>query len=191
MSRPITGEPTHTTDSGATSPGSQPLTSTVTPQLISDANVTWSDHLLANNADQLNNYSAQNPTIAAPYSPVETLINDALERFGNMSVDSIDSNIRRIMLKYANRIVEDVRRHPYTSTPDLDYYVSLQDTRPIPDEIMISGLAYYYAKWQNSLKSKDLFGDYTVSLNSILYQRKYGSGKIQMNTVDKDTAGIE
>lgn len=186
MTKPTTGEPTHTDDTGKERPGSQSLTATVTPAVIDSANAAWDEHYA--DSKVRNQYSAQNPHIAEPYSPLESLITDAFERFGNMDAQSIDNNIKRIMLRYANKIVEDIRIHPYASLPDLDYYTDLQQTRPIPDEIMISGLTFHYAKWQDSAKAKTFFAEYGQALNQILYQRKYGSGKIQMNTVDKPSA---
>lgn len=184
MSRPETGEPTHD-DNGKERPGSQPLDSTVTPAVVSQADAAWKEHYA--DSKQRNAYSAQNPQTSEPYSPLETLITDAFERFGNMDASSMDSGLKRILLRFANRIIEDIRIHPYASLPDLDYYIDLQQTRPIPDEIMISGLAFHYAKWQDSSKARTLFAEYSQILNQILYQRKFGSGKIQMNTVDKPT----
>ena len=185
MTKPITGEPTYEDENGVTHPGSQSPSGVVTPSVIANADALWADHNASSKV--MNNYSAQNPHIAEPFSPLEVLITDGFERFGNMDASSMDSNIKRIMLRYANKIVEDVRIHPYASSPNLDYYTDLQQTRPIPDEIMISGLAYHYAKWQDSAKAKTFFAEYGQILNQILYQRKYGSGKIQMNTVDKPT----
>lgn len=179
MTKPITGEPTCKDDNGVSRPGSQSLTGVVTPVVVAQAEAAWADHYADSNVR--NNYSGQNPHISEPYSPLETLITDAFERFGNMDASSMDGNIKRIMLRYANKIVEDIRVHPYASLPDLDYYTDLQQRRPIPDEIMISGLAYHYAKWQDSSKAKTFFAEYGQILNQILYQRKFGSGKIQMN----------
>jgi len=183
MAEPTTGEPTHTDDTGVERPGSQSLTETITPAVVDSANALWKDHYASSKLR--NGQSAQNPQVSTPYSPLENLITDAFERFGNMEAQSVDSNVKRIMLRYANKIVEDVRIHPYASLPDLDYYTSLQETRPIPDEIMISGLVYHYAKWMDSSKARTFFAEYGQALNQILYQRKYGSGKLQMNTVDK------
>ena len=141
MTRPSTGEPIYLDDNGVDRPGSQDPKAIVTPDTIKDADAAWSE--FGKNSQLENNYSAQNPNISEPFSPLETLIEDAFERFGNMSVDTLDAAIKRIMLKYANKIIEDVRCHPYGSTPNLDYYINLQDTRPVSDEIMISGLAYH------------------------------------------------
>ena len=178
-----TGEPTYTDDDGKERPGSQALNSTVTTQMVSNADAAWQEH--HKDSKLRNRFSAQNPQIAEPYSPLETLVNDAFERFGNMSVETLDGSVKRILFRYANRIIEDVRIHPYWDLPDLDYYISLQDCRPVPDEIMITGLAFHYAKWMNSTRAATLGAEYAQALNQILYQRKYGSGKLQMAAVDR------
>lgn len=189
MTNPITGEPTYDDEDGVTRPGSQDLTDVVTVSLARSAESLWKEHF--KNNEHRNNYSGQNPHIAEPFSPLETLIEDAFQRFGNMSVDTLDGSIKRMLLRFANRIVEDIRIHPYGSTPDLDYYINLQDTRPIPDEIVLSGLAYHYSKWQSSTRTATFYTEYTQIMNQILYQRKFGSGKIQMNTVDKTSTTQE
>lgn len=189
MSRPVTDEPTYIDEEGVERPGSQSLTGIITAEIVKQANDQWLEH---NKDSQVrNNYSGQSPHIAEPFSPLESLIDDAFMRYGNMSVETLDGSIKMMLLRLANKIVEDIRYHPYTATPDLDYYVSLQDTRPIPDEIMISGLAYHYAKWQRSTSTTTFFAEYTQALNQILYQRKFGSGTIQLNTVDKPSKAIK
>jgi hypothetical protein len=189
MTRPVTGEPTHIDGDGKERPGSHSLTDTITVSVMSDADAAWAENV--KDSKVRNMYSAQNPHLTEPYSPLETLIGDAFERYGNMSIDTLDAAVKRIMLRYANRIVEDMRIHPYGTMPDLDYYIHLQDTRPIPDEIMISGLAFHYAKWQKSSSASTFFAEYSQAMNQILYQRKYGSGKLQMNTVDKDPREVK
>ena len=188
MVKVTTGEPTHTDDAGKERPGSQGLNTVVTPKTVADTEALWAEHY-ANNK-QRNSNSAQNPNISVPYSPLETLIEDAYLRFGNMTIDTIDPGVKMVLHRYSNKIVERIRIHPYSTLPDLDYYTSLQDTRPIPDEIMISGLAYHYAAWMKSDRAKELYADYVEATNQILYQRKFGSGRLQMNTVDKDTTPL-
>lgn len=183
MTRPTTEEPTHIDDAGVERPGSQPLRGVLTPTAVADADAAWAEHYADNK--KRNNLSALHPELTEPYSPLETLIEDAYSDFGNMSVETLDGNVKRMLLRWANRIVEDMRIHPYFSIPDLDYYTSLQDTRPIPDVIMELGLHYHYAKWQKSTSAATALIEYTKMANQVLYQRKYGGGKIQMNTVDK------
>ena len=143
-----TEEPSYVDDAGVERPGSQSLTSVVNPSVVASADALW-DERYADNKKR-NRNSSQNPYLSEPYSPLETLIEDAYADFGNMSVDTLDGTVKRMLLRWANRIVEDMRAHPYFSIPDLDYYLHLQDTRPIPDMIMELGLLYHYAKWQKS-----------------------------------------
>jgi len=184
MSAPKTNEPTHLDDDLKERPGSHDLKSDIRPDVVRTANDAWEEE---NKDSKLRNRrSSLNIHLSEPFSPLEDLMTDAYERFGNMDSDSMDASVKRIMLRYANLIVEDIRLHPYTSYPDLDYYTSLQDIRPIPDVIVLGGLAYHYAKWMDSTKSNTLGLEYMQTLNQVMYQRKYGSGKIEMNTVDKD-----
>lgn len=178
------GEPTHSDGAGNDYlPGSADLKTTITPAAVTAAEAAWKEHYATN--QQSNRLSSQFPNQTDPYAPLTTLIDEGFMRYGNMNVDTIDGGIRQRMLRYANRIIEDIRIHPYSSTPALDYYVSIDDTRPIPDEIMISGLAYHYAKWMRSVDWRSFETDYRFMMNQILYQRKFGSGKIEMDTVDK------
>lgn len=181
-----TGEPTHVDDAGATRPGAKELDGKVNPTTVKEIEATWKEHYADN---QLRNHkSSQFPNLADPYSPLDSLITEAILRFGNMAPETVDGNVRLMLLRYANSIIEDIRAHPYGSLPDLDYYTSLSETRPIPDEIMISGLAFHYAKWNKSKETKIFFTEYQKTIGQILYQRKFGMGKIQMNTVDKEEA---
>jgi len=178
-----TGEPTYTDDAGVERPGSQSLSAVVTPTSVANADGIWLD---SNANNQLRNRrSSANPHLGEPYSPLETIIEDAFSGFGNMSVDTLDGSVKRMFIRWANRIVEDMRVHPYFPFPDLDYYISLQDRRPIPDMVVELGLLYHYAKWQKSSVAATSLVEYRTMTNQVLYQRKYGSGKIQMNTVDK------
>lgn len=178
-----TEEPVHIDELGVERPGSQSLTSVVTPTSIAKADAAWDEHYA--DSEVRNMQSSLSPHIIGPYSPLETLIENAFIDYGNMSVDTLDGTLKRMMLRWANRIVEHMRIHPYFSIPDLDYYTSLQDTRPIPDMIVELGILYHYAKWSKSTTAGAAMVEYMNMASQILYQRKYGKGKIQMNTVDK------
>lgn len=186
MATPKTGEPTHTDEDGKERPGAADLLGVVNPTTVKNAEGAWAD----NNADLKvrNRKSAQFPNVKDPHSPLSLLINEAIGLFGNMSTDTIPGSILMTLLRRANSIVEDVRIHPYTTLPDLDYYISFDDVRPIPDEIMIAGLLYHYSFWMKSDFVKNHYIQYQKTLGQILYQRKFGSGKIQMNTIDKEEA---
>ena len=176
-------EPTHTEDGTNYKPGASSLTADITPTSVNASNEAWATHYAEN--QQSNRNSSQFPNSQDPYSPLELLINDAIQRYGNMSSETIEGSTRMMMLRYANKIVEDVRAHPYTSLPALDYYVSISESRPIPDEIVISGLEYHYAKWMRFVGWETQKMEYHKTMNGILYQRKYGSGQPKMSTTDK------
>lgn len=179
-----TGEPTHSDGAGDDYlPGSADLKSVISPASVKAADDAWTEHYKDN--QQSDRLSSQNPNISDPYSPLNTMIESAYLRYGNMSVETLSGSVRHIMLGYANRIIEDIRSHPYGSLPALNYYTAITETRPIPDEIMISGLTSYYAKWMRSIDWRGIEAEYLKALNGILYQRKYGSGKPEMSTVDK------
>ena len=120
-----------------------------------------------------NSFSSQQPNIDEPFSNLESLINDALKNFGNLYIDSIDPGVKALLLGRANRIVEDMRAHPYYPLPDLDYYKSLTDKRPIPDEIMISGLLYHYARFMRDSEWKEREKEYYTTASQILYTRMF------------------
>ena len=188
MPKLTTGEPTHEDADGKERPGSQDLKSVVNPELVSSADTAWASH--SSDSKVRNNYSALDGNTSEPFSAIENLIVDAFQSYGNQSPATIPGDIKLILLRRSSRIIEDIRIHPYSSTPDIDYYRALTDVRPIPDVIVSAGLLYQYALWMSSPKAALYAADYYQILNSTLYQRKYGSGKIQMNTVDKEPGAI-
>lgn len=121
-------------------------------------------------------YSTQHPSQAQRenYSPLESLIQSALTRAGNFSPARIDGQVMNMMLELANRVIEDVRRHPYAKD-DIDYYTHQSETRPIPDMIMIDGLTAHYMIQQASEKAPLFLQIYQSNLSDILYQRLYGN----------------
>lgn len=121
-------------------------------------------------------YSAQHPSQAQreSYSPLESLIHSALARAGNFSPARVDGTIMNMMIELANRVIEDVRRHPYAKD-DIDYYTHQSETRPIPDMIMIDGLTAHYMLQQASEKAPLFLQIYQANLSDILYQRLYGN----------------
>lgn len=177
-------EPTHTDADGKDRPGSASLKQVINPSTARAAEAAWDENYTDLNLRKRK--SAQAPNISQPYADLDDMITKAIQRFGNMSAQTVQGDVRLMMVGYANVIIEELRAHPYFSIPDLDYYISLNDKRPIPDEIMIAGLTYYYADWNDSNKAAKFGRAYYKNMNTILYQRKFGTGKIEMNTVDKD-----
>ena len=96
--------------------------------------------------------SVQKPFAAGreKFSPLEDLVRSALVRAGNFSPSRIDGEVMMMMIELANRVVEDVRKHPYWNGGDLDYYNDPTEFRAIPDMIMIDGLTAHYLIQQGS-----------------------------------------
>ena len=87
------------------------------------------------------------------FTPLEGLVRSALVRAGNFSPSRIDGEVMMMMVELANRVVEEVRRHPYWTGGDIDYYNDPTQTREIPDMIMIDGLTSHYLIQQGSEKA--------------------------------------
>lgn len=181
MAKP-TGEPTHEGEDGVLRPGP------VAQGPITKAHVEEADSLtreFVNSREGNNRYSASNPHIAEPHSPLEALAFQALRRYGDMNPGTVDGETIMMFLEFANLIVEDLRSHPYWDAVYLDYYTHPQDVRPIPDPIMVAGLLAHYAAQQMSSKTEIYVPAYRKITAQILYNRKYGNGPIHMAVVDR------
>lgn len=121
--------------------------------------------------------SESNPHIRDKFSPLETLIFQALRRYGEYAPGSVDGETILMMIEFANLVVEDVRRHPYWDGTELDYYESQHDVRPIPDPIVVAGLIAHLAIQQSSQKSQIALPLYYRLLNQTLHSRNIGNDK--------------
>ena len=130
--------------------------------------------------------SDSNPHIRRVNSPLETLIMDALRRYGDFSPAGANAQTILLMLDFANSIIDEVRAHPYWDGSDIDYYTHVSDAREIPDNILRSGLAYYYAMQQGSQKMQTLGQQFIRDLNRELYYRLHGNGPLEMTVVDRE-----
>lgn len=121
--------------------------------------------------------SVQKPFAAAKekFTPLESLVRSALVRAGNFSPSRVDGEVMMMMIELANRVVEDVRQHPYWVGGDIDYYTDIQERRPIPDMIMIDGLSAHYFVQQGSDKAMVHLQLYQSSMTNILHQRSHGN----------------
>jgi hypothetical protein len=77
--------------------------------------------------------------------------------------------------------------HPYHDNTDLEYYESIQDSRPIDDIILVQGLLYHYAMQQGSDKIQIYLPTYNSTLNRQLWHKINGNTKIRMTVVDDGT----
>jgi hypothetical protein len=118
--------------------------------------------------------SVQKPFAAGreKFSPLEDLVRSALVRAGNFSPSRIDGEVMMMMIELANRVVEDVRKHPYWNGGDLDYYNDPTEFRAIPDMIMIDGLTAHYLIQQGSEKAVMFLQLYQALMTDILLTRQ-------------------
>ena len=135
--------------------------------------------------------SESNPHIHDTYSPLETLIFQALRRYGEFAPGSVDGESILMMIEFANLVIEDVRRHPYWDGTQLDYYQSQSDVRPIPDPIVVAGLLANLAVQQASQKSQIYLPLYYRQMNQILHTRNIGNDQPVMKLPDKTVNGYK
>lgn len=76
-----------------------------------------------------------------------------------------------MMLEFANLVIDEVRNHPYWDSTQLDYYTSVSESLPVPDQIMIAGLLTQYAIQQASEKTQMFTMLYYKTLNQELWNR--------------------
>jgi len=131
--------------------------------------------------------SNTNPHIRETYSPLNTLVMQAIRRFGDFHPGTIDGDVMLMFMEFANQIIDEVRMHPYHDGTDIDYYQSQTDVRAIPDPIIIQGLLYHYAVQQGSDKFQLYMPMYNKLMNQLLWQKINGNTKIQMRVVDDGT----
>lgn len=104
-------------------------------------------------------------------SPLRDLIRMAVRQFGDTAATNADADLHLLMIQFANRIIDEVRPHPYwTGSRALPYLKSLDEKTLVPDVIMIYGLTALYGAQQNSAKMGFELSDYYRVLNSKLYE---------------------
>jgi hypothetical protein len=130
--------------------------------------------------------SVQKPFVAGKekFSPLEDLVRSALVRAGNFSPSRIDGEVMMMMIELANRVVEDVRKHPYWNGGDLDYYNDPTEFRAIPDMIMIDGLTAHYLIQQGSEKAVMFLQLYQALMTDILLTRQDGNVRYSAKPIE-------
>ena len=130
--------------------------------------------------------SVQKPFAAGKekYSPLENLVRSALVRAGNFSPSRVDGEVMMLMIELANRVVEDVRQHPYWEGGDIDYFNDITEWRAIPDMIMIDGLTAHYFIQQGSEKAMIFLQLYQSNMANVLHERVYGNKKYTRSITD-------
>lgn len=180
--RPDADEPTRVVD-GKVEVGAVDLKSVVNANSATHADTKHRE--LQKTKSNRNRYSANNPHLNSPYSTLETLTFQALRRYGDMHPGTVDGEVMMMFVEFGNLIIEDLRGHPYWENPEMDYYTHPSETRAIPDNIIVAGLLYHYSVQQQSNKIEAYGPMYFKMMNRILYQKKYGSGKIEVSPWDK------
>jgi hypothetical protein len=178
----LTGEPTHEGEDGRLRPGPVPQ-GPVTREHVEAADRI--NQAFKNARENNNRYSANNPQIAEPFSPLEILAFQALRRYGDMNPGTVGGETVLMFLEFGNLIIEDLRAHPYWDGSYMDYYLHPTDIREIPDVIVVAGLLAYYSMQQMSSKTQIYVPSYRSLASQILYNRKYGNGPLHMSVVDR------
>tara|TARA_R110002074_G_scaffold1752_1_gene10345 strand:+ start:3383 stop:3913 length:531 start_codon:yes stop_codon:yes gene_type:complete len=132
-----------------------------------------------------NLYSSNSSNLEEPFSSLETLSRQILRRYGDMHPGTVDGDVILMFIEFANFIIEDLRAHPYWDSRDIDYYKHPEEVREIPDIVISAGLLFFYSEQQNSKKADTYGARYYRTMNSVLYNRKYGHQKIEMQAVDR------
>ena len=128
-----------------------------------------------------------NRHIVDDYSPLETLILQALRRYGEFSPATMDGDVSMMFIEFANMVVDEVRNHPYHTGEAVPYYSALTDRRTVPDPIMVAGMLLHYAVQQGSQKVQLYAPNYFRQLNQHLWFKLNGNTKIRMRVVDDGT----
>jgi hypothetical protein len=164
-------------------PGARDLREGIDANKVADIEGQWKTHW--DNAEARNIFSVNNPHLSEPYSNLEALVFQALRRYGDMHPGTVDGEVMMMFVEFANLVIEDLRGHVYWDNPEMDYYTHPSQQREIPDSIIVAGLLYHYSVQQQSNKIEAYGPMYFKMMNRILFQRKYGSGKIEMSPWDK------
>jgi hypothetical protein len=125
------------------------------------------------------------------YSSLRELAIMALKQFGDFSASRTAGDSMFYMIDAANQVLEVIMTHPYWDKGEVSYYKSLDDIRPVPDQIIKSGILAWYALDQGSKKAQTLGNAHFSMMNLILYRLKFGTGNVshEMENVDKDANG--
>jgi hypothetical protein len=183
MAKP-TGEPTHEMADGSIHVGPVHPRDTVTKQKSDTATantIEWLD----NNTEERNRHSPSTPHLNSPHASLESLVFQALRRYGDMHPGTVDGEVMMMFVEFANMVIEDLRSHPYWDNIEMDFYTHPQEIRKVPDSIMVQGLLYHYSVQQQSSKVEAYGPMYFKGMNRVLYNRKFGNAPIEMSPWDR------
>lgn len=136
--------------------------------------------------------TSANPQIRDEYSPLNALVTQAMRAYGEFGVSTINEETNLLLLDFANEVVTAYNTHPYgpneQGLDEVKEYTSVNDARPISDQIMRAGLIAHYATQQGSPKANYYVPRYMRLMNTILWhQLSNGSGPIKLRQVDDGT----
>lgn len=140
--------------------------------------------------------SDSNPQLRRGVTELGKLCAEALREFGDFSPGSVNGDVGLMLLGFANKVLDEIRAHPYWPGTRLDYYEHPTDRRPVPDNIIKAGLKYFYADQQGSGKAGGLGQDFLRTMNRELWYQLNGNTPIQMRPMDSSirqnpTNGLE
>ncbi len=128
---------------------------------------------------------SSNPHIRDELSPLNTLIKQAIRRFGDFSPGSINGMVEMMFIEFANSILDDYRAHPYFhGRENVHDYTATTDARAIPDRIMLAGLIAHYSFQQASEKTPGYQTLYYKTLNQVMWQELNGNTAINIRPTD-------
>lgn len=119
--------------------------------------------------------TSMNPHIRSKHSPLEELIMQALRRHGEFTPSTVDGDVSLMMMEFANEVLEEINNHPYWTGEILEPYVSIQEARAIPDNIIVLGMLFHYAVQQHSSKAQAASEKFFRTMNQTLYRTKHGT----------------
>lgn len=128
--------------------------------------------------------SNTNPQLRPGTTSLDKLCSEALREFGDFSPGSVSGDVGLMLLGFANKVIDEVRAHPYWPGARLDYYEHPSDRSPVPDNIIKAGVKYFYADQQGSSKASGIGQDFIRTLNRELWQQLNGNTPIQMRPMD-------
>lgn len=118
-------------------------------------------------------------------TPLSSLIASAVRQFGD-TPSTVDGNTILMLVEFANEIVDDIRQHPYSKQPDLEYYTHPTEVRDIDDQVIVAGLIGRYAVQQvDPDRGQYHLARYYKTLNQSLYRRMNGNSKLALRAVDQ------
>ncbi len=134
------------------------------------------------------------PHIKDGATPLENLMYSALRRYGEFSPGQISGDVAPMFIEFANEILDDFNDHPYRANyEDVPPYISISDSREVPDPIIINGLIAQFASQQGHKDTIKYLSLYQKQLNQktwTQYEKEHHKGqKIELSQPDMPAPG--